>query len=260
MADRVEASKAMSSVEEQTAAQALHAAFAKAQAAFPTIARDKHATIRTKDGGHYSYSYADLGTILEAVRAPLADNGLSISQRTDTVEDRTVMLTELLHEGGGILTSICPLRLEGSMQQQGSIRTYTRRYELIALLGLASEDDDDGAQASQASGAGETTGEPAPEGQQQQRRPPTPEVVRLTDAQLTKIGILVDELEALDPTPPGEKTWVERTRARYQVQSRTQLTKAQASDCIDWLEEEKESAQIPFEAPPGAVSDENPHA
>jgi len=131
----------------------LAAALTKAQTAFPKIVKDKTAKVPTKSGGEYSYRYADLATLIEAVRKPLAENGLAFVQLMDVGvagaagQQYPVLLTRLLHTGGGSLESRYPMLSHDRPQEMGSEITYARRYTLSALLGVASEDDDDGAAA-----------------------------------------------------------------------------------------------------------------
>lgn len=121
----------------------LAGALAKAQASFPPIQRDKEVTVQTKAGGSYKFKYAPLDSILAAVRAPLADNGLAIVQLLD--ED--VLVTSLLHSSGAILSGRTPIPQTEGVQAYGSAITYLRRYSIQALLGIAAEEDDDGNQA-----------------------------------------------------------------------------------------------------------------
>ena len=119
---------------------ALAAALAKAQAAFPPIARDKEVTVQTKAGGSYKFAYAPLDTILAAVRGPLADNGLAIVQTLDEGD----LVTMLLHAEGARIIGRTPLPEAEGIQAFGSAITYLRRYSITALLGIAAEEDDDG--------------------------------------------------------------------------------------------------------------------
>jgi hypothetical protein len=63
-------------------------------------------------------------------------------------DDLMVLRTTLLHESGESITSDLPLpiRQEGgrgnAMQALGSTLTYARRYGLLAIYGLAGDDDD----------------------------------------------------------------------------------------------------------------------
>lgn len=119
---------------------ALAAALAKAQSSFPAIPRDKEVTVQTKTGGSYKFKYAPLDSILTAVRAPLADNGLAIVQLLDDGE----LVTMLLHSDGARLSGRVALPNVGeNVQALGSAITYLRRYSLQAMLGIAAEEDDD---------------------------------------------------------------------------------------------------------------------
>jgi hypothetical protein len=123
---------------------ALAASLAKAQNTFPTIVRDRKVTVTTKAGGSYSFMYAPLDTVLAAVRAPLAANGLAIVQ----ILDGPALVTTLLHESGASLSGRVDLPPTQDVQGLGSAITYLRRYALQAMLGIAAEDDDDGNRAS----------------------------------------------------------------------------------------------------------------
>lgn len=126
----------------------LAAALAKAQAAYPPIPRDREVEVQTRTGGKYKFKYAPLDTILNAVRKPLSDNGLAITQLLDGGHLTTV----LFHETGAYLSASMPLpNGDGSPQSLGSAITYLRRYSLQAMLGIAAEEDDD-AQAAKADG------------------------------------------------------------------------------------------------------------
>lgn len=130
--------------------EALTVALAKAQGQFPAIEKDKTARIQTKSGTTYSYSYADLASILAAVRKPLSDNALAIMQPIK-VNGRTVSVTTVLaHSSGQWVADELDMPIGDSTDARSlaSAVTYARRYGLIALLGIApAEEDDDGAQA-----------------------------------------------------------------------------------------------------------------
>ena len=119
---------------------ALYAALSKAQGA---IANPKKT--HTANTGTYSYSYADLGATLEAIRKPLAANGLAVLQNVTTNTEAKVVEVEtvITHSGGGFLV-FGPMSFPATSnaQQTGSGVTYYRRYALSAALGLAAEDDD----------------------------------------------------------------------------------------------------------------------
>lgn len=124
-------------------------ALAKAQGAMTSPAKTKTAKIESQKGS-YSYRYADLSDIIDAIRKPLSDNGLSVAQVISYEGTALILTTQLQHASGEWLRSTYPLPLHQRPQDQGSAITYARRYALCALLGIAAEDDDDGQAAQQA--------------------------------------------------------------------------------------------------------------
>jgi hypothetical protein len=131
------------------ATDALMKALAESQAKFPKISKGKTAKVKMKSGGEYSYSYADLGDVLEAVRPVLTTHKLAVVQAIDVDDDtgRMLLRTRIGHESGQWVESCYPLPSEGTAQEMGSALTYARRYSLCALAGVTGEDDDDGQQA-----------------------------------------------------------------------------------------------------------------
>lgn len=119
------------------------AAFAAAQATMPDITKGRKAKVEMKGGGSYSYSYADLSDVLEAVRPILGANGLFISQDVIRRAQMIDTYTTLGHTSGQHVT-FGPMSFDagGTPQSAGSAVTYARRYALLAALGLATEDDD----------------------------------------------------------------------------------------------------------------------
>lgn len=96
---------------------------------------------RTANTGTFKYSYASLQDCLPGIRATLSANGLAVVQ-----ECADTCVTRLVHKSGEWLETEYPLDLSGGRlkgaQARGSAVTYARRYSLMALLGLAAEDDD----------------------------------------------------------------------------------------------------------------------
>ena len=129
---------------------ALAKALAEAQAEFPVIERGKEVRVQTKNGGSYTFSYAPLEVINAAVRPILGKHGLSVSQLLGNIDGKPALRTLLLHADGEQLEDSCPLPVNGDMSAQefGSLVTYFRRYALVAVLGIATEEDDDGNHAS----------------------------------------------------------------------------------------------------------------
>lgn len=128
-------------------------AVAAASLEFPPIERGRTAKVRMKNGGEYSYDYADLADVLSAVRGPLAKHGVSISHDCVVLRDPLrVETTARLEHASGEWKESSPLSLpcDGLMsetQQVGSACSYGRRYTTQSILGLSTECDDDGSAA-----------------------------------------------------------------------------------------------------------------
>lgn len=99
---------------------------------------------KTANTGHFSYTYADLASILDHVRPVLARHGLAVTQDVVMAEGRVQVFT-LLHHVSGETRTYGPLvgRAADSWQQLGSAITYARRYALTACLGIAGDEDTD---------------------------------------------------------------------------------------------------------------------
>lgn len=135
------------------------AALAKAQGAFEPIEALCKATIEMKNGGSYSFYYADLAEVLAKTRKGLSDNGLSLLQIPHGgPKDGVTLLTILAHESGCSLECEIDLPRSEDIKQFGGYITYCRRYVVAPLLGVASTEimDHDG------SAPGDGTGAPAP--------------------------------------------------------------------------------------------------
>lgn len=119
----------------------LAAALAKAQGAVAGVIKAHTARVVSKrTQARYTYTYADLASVLDACRRPLADNGLALIHRPQGRQIETL----LLHSSGQWLLSTMPLLVgeRPGPQDFGSALTYARRYATMALLGIAAEDDD----------------------------------------------------------------------------------------------------------------------
>ena len=95
---------------------------------------------------HFKSHYADLASVWSAIRKPLTDNGLAITQGLETQGGTTVLVTTLLHSSGEAVYSCYPILLPQekmySPQMLGAAVTYARRYSLAAIVGIAQDDDD----------------------------------------------------------------------------------------------------------------------
>ena len=112
------------------------AALAKAQATLSNVSKDKA-------NPFFKSKYADLGSVLDAIRGPLADNDLAIVHTTEYVDGVTLLRTALLHKSGQSISGRYPIiSTKQDPQGYGSAMTYARRYTIMAIVGVAAEDDD----------------------------------------------------------------------------------------------------------------------
>ncbi|AWZ48476.1 single-stranded DNA-binding protein [Clostridiaceae bacterium 14S0207] len=94
----------------------------------------------------FKTKYAPLEEVINVIKEPLKENGLSYIQEPMSEDGVTVsVVTTIMHESGEWIESN-PLKLKNekpTAQGSGSSITYARRYQLTSMLGIASEDDDD---------------------------------------------------------------------------------------------------------------------
>lgn len=93
--------------------------------------------------------FADLGSVIEAVRATLAKYELSFVQIPVTSGDTVGVETILMHSSGEWLGDAVYLPLDDEKgisrsQVAGKVITYLRRYALSAVLGVYADEDTDG--------------------------------------------------------------------------------------------------------------------
>ena len=106
-------------------------------------------TIHEKDNAQFG-EFADLSTVLSVVNPALAANGLSVIHTTKILEGKNVLVTNLMHTSGEIISSeyLLPVasNVRGNpMHAEGGALTYFRRYCELAILGLnAGIPDNDG--------------------------------------------------------------------------------------------------------------------
>jgi hypothetical protein len=136
---------------ESTGQAKLFAALASLQADLPRIAKDASAKITPDGKPSYSYKYADLADVAEAVMPLLGKHGLAFTAKPTMDGDRFVLVYKLVHESGEFDEGAYPLPDPRSTKPQtvGSAITYARRYCLTAVTGVAPNGDDDDASAAQ---------------------------------------------------------------------------------------------------------------
>jgi len=99
--------------------------------------------VKAKVNPHFKSKYVPLDVVLDAIAEPLRNNGIAIIQQTDILDGRMVLLTRLVHESGEWIAGRYPVQpVKADPQGEGSALTYARRYALMAIAGIAPEDDD----------------------------------------------------------------------------------------------------------------------
>ena len=114
------------------------------------------------NAGAKSYHFAPLPEILDLARPVLARHALAVRFQTAPDANNILVTCEVVH-ATGVVVSAASLYSpsNANMQTVGSGLTYARRYTLVAALGIAADDDDDG----------EATARPAPKAAPAQVQP-----------------------------------------------------------------------------------------
>lgn len=100
----------------------------------------------------FKSKYADLGSVMDACLPAMNEAGIALIQPTGEDDHGRFVETILIHgESGETLSCRVPLIVaKNDMQGYGSAVTYARRYGLMAMAGIAPEDDDGNAAAASA--------------------------------------------------------------------------------------------------------------
>lgn len=186
-------------------AASLHAAMARAFAAIEAAMKDS-------TNPHFKSKYADLGSVIDAIKPALTGNGLFFTQVMHDATNGVCVETVVHHEGGESL-SCGKLFVPASKQDAqgfGSALTYARRYSLMTAFGVPAEDDDGNA-------AARTT----------PRADPLPDNRPITDEQRDLIQALA----------PGAGKTLQEICGGYNVGSLKELTYEKAVKCIARLQE-----------------------
>lgn len=122
----------------------LFAALSKAQVEFKKAVKDAA-------NPFFKSNYADLESVIDAVRPALAKNGLCVIQSTDMLlpSERLVLKTILGHSSGQFVEGLYPINpVKNDPQGVSSAITYAKRVSLAAMVGAVATDEDDDAEAS----------------------------------------------------------------------------------------------------------------
>jgi len=98
---------------------------------------------------HFRSKYSDLSSVMDAIREPIGNNGLSVWQDA-TLDDHGVNVTTRIVHVSGQWVEFGPLTIpigKRDAHSVGSACSYGKRYALCAALGVVSDEDDDGNKA-----------------------------------------------------------------------------------------------------------------
>lgn len=100
--------------------------------------------VKGKVNPAFRSKYADLSSVMDAIKPALAEHGLWFRQITHTV-DGGVCVETIIHHASGESLACGPLFVPASKhdsQGYGSALTYCRRYSLQTAFGVSADDDD----------------------------------------------------------------------------------------------------------------------
>lgn len=190
------------------------AALVKAQAEIENVEKSASNPAFKRDG--QPMQYATLGGALEEVRPKFAKHGVYIMQAAINGDGSNIgVTTRLLHSSGQWIEStlyVAPTRFDA--QGAGSVITYLRRYALMAMAGIAPEDDDGNAAVAspqpqpRTNGATRTASAPAaPPAREGSLNlaalPAGPEEIPEVTAARQRVRMLIDKYDRLIKTAPS---------------------------------------------------------
>jgi len=99
--------------------------------------------VKDSSNPFFKSSYADLTSVIKAIKQPFSDNGLSYTQFPVSNEHGVGVSTRLMHISGQWLEMEYTLpTVKKDPQASGSAITYARRYALQSIAGIPTADDD----------------------------------------------------------------------------------------------------------------------
>lgn len=121
---------------------ALFKAMAKA---FPKI----EGALKDSKNPHFKTTYADLSSVVSAIKPALSENGMFFAQITHEQAGGVCVETIVCHETGEQMSfgRLFVPAGKSDAQGYGSALTYARRYSLMTAFGVCPEDDDGNAAA-----------------------------------------------------------------------------------------------------------------
>lgn len=201
--------------------------------------------------GRTAYNYANLGSIVQEITAVLGKHHLSASWSTDQKGPDVTVTCNITHAAGHreSVTLTGPIDESGNknrIQAVGSTVTYLQRYTLLAALGLATGEDDDGRQVTETKPPKSSTVQPPKQAAQAPAQPPKqkesgqPKIKEpdapCTDAQAKAIHSMLSKLNI--EAEYHHSYAAQQIGLEFIPESMYDLTKGQASEIIDSLNKE----------------------
>jgi hypothetical protein len=99
--------------------------------------------VKDSSNPFFKSKYADITSVIKAIKQPFSDNGLSYTQFPISNEHGVGVSTRLMHVSGQYLEMEYTLpTVKKDPQSSGSAITYARRYALQSIAGIPVADDD----------------------------------------------------------------------------------------------------------------------
>lgn len=116
--------------------EGIYSLLAKAQAAMVSPKKNGVGQIGTR-----KYAYATLDDVLDAIKPPLNENGLFLTQRTVNGENCLFIQTIVGHGSETLLLDEEPYEYDPNPQEYGKRETYAKRYGLCKAFAIVGDED-----------------------------------------------------------------------------------------------------------------------
>ena len=198
-------------------------ALAAAQAELP-------AAIKGSVNPHLKNRYADINAVYAAIREVLPKHNIAVIQTMlPTDGSKAHVRTMLAHKSGQWIAGECvmPLDRQGGAQGMGSAITYARRYSLSAIVGVVTEEDDDG------NAAQGRVSKAQAQAQREQAKANNPEP--MTDAQSMALMAYFSKKYTVGSNDDKRKAYLSELSAFFKrkITSSRELTKTMVSQFLD---------------------------
>jgi hypothetical protein len=175
--------------------------------------------LKDSNNPFFKSKYADLNAVWSVCREPLSRHGLCVIQTIDKAKDgEPILITTLAHSSGQWIKSVSPIPVKEEIggkidpnkkaykndpQALGSSITYMRRYNLSSIVGISTDEDDDGEKAMNPNGKESKESKERPKAvalpcittKESKERPKAVALPCITTEECTKITELADSCD-----------------------------------------------------------------